>query len=301
MPIWKFAPTSRDVQADTNQLAFNLGYDYLDDLPLTSSSSTRLVFEGPLTVHFPSSTYKLTLTGQGFSNLGADITGGTISAITLTIAGGEQVKVTGLKLSAEDFDDLAVSDPESVQRLETFLLKGADKITGTDIFDELNGMAGNDQIKGGGGTDYLDGGNGSDKLFGGDSGDYLTGGKGNDKFYGGQGDDEHTGGAGKDQFIFNTSVYGSGTDFIEDFGRGDKIVIDNDAFKGIGGPGKLDPSKFRNYDTGFPDADDRFYYSQVSGGLYYDPDGSGFAGQQVLFAIITNNAQLTAADILIIN
>jgi Ca2+-binding RTX toxin-like protein len=281
MPIWKFSPTSRNVAADTADLAFDLGVHIVDDLPMTASS-TSVIYEGPLGIVTPSAIFKLTLTGQSFSTLGSTVTGGTITQLDLKIAGVSYVTIIGLNLSGAEFGNLAIVDFNSTVLLERLLSSGNDRMTGTALGDSLRGMAGNDRLIGNAGSDDLSGGGGSDVLFG------------------GAGVDDLAGGAGADKFVFNRSVYAAGTDYIADFSGIDTIVLDNDAFRGIGGPGKLDASRFKNIDTGMPDTNDRFYYSQVSGALWYDPDGSGFKSW-VLFADLQGGARLTAADFLIIN
>jgi Ca2+-binding RTX toxin-like protein len=299
MPTWKFAPTSRNVAADTSDLAFDLGVNIIDDLPLTVSNSTTVKYEGSLSIVSPSAIFVLTLKGQNFSTLDGVVTGGTINQLSLTIAGGAHVTITGLNVSAERFGELAVVDFDSTVLLEQLLLSGNDNITGTGLDDNLNGMAGRDQLFGGAGVDDLYGGAANDRLVGAAGQDDLFGGAGNDVLIGGTGDDFMTGGGGADKFVFDLSVFASGTNFIEDFGRTDVIVLDNDGFKGIGGPGKMSASVFKNLDTGTVDANDRILYSQSGGGLFYDADGSGFKKFPVLFLSLDDNPRLTAADFMI--
>ncbi len=282
MPIWTFAPTSRNVAGNTQNLAFNLGVYIIDDLPMTVNSSTTVKYEGSLGIVSPSAIFALTLGGNGFSTAAGKVSGGTINQLDLTIAGQSHVTITGLSLSGEQFGNLAILDFDSTLLLEEFLLAGNDKIIGTALDDALNGK------------------NGNDRLIGNAGGDDLNGGSGNDTLIGGRGTDDLVGGSGADKFVFDKNVYAAGVDYLTDFGRVDTLLLDNDAFRGIGGPGKLAAFKFKNIDTGLPDGNDRFYYSQQSGALWYDPDGSGFKAW-VLFADLQDGARLTAADFQIIN
>ncbi|GHC61511.1 calcium-binding protein [Neogemmobacter tilapiae] len=282
MAVWKFAPTSRQVIADTADFAFDLGLYIVNDLPVTLSSSTSVTYQGNLSIVVPSAEFAFNLKGSGLTVADGILTGGTITSLSLKIGGANYVTVTGLSLSAEQFGDLALPNFDSTVLLEQFLLSGNDNITATGLNDDIRGMAGNDVLNGLAGRDELDGGAGKDVLRG------------------GGGDDQLTGGAGADKFVFDKSVYGAGTDFISDFGGTDLMILDNDAFKGVGGPGKLSSKLFKNMDTGRIDANDRILYSQVSGGVYYDPDGNGLK-PMVLFAFLDNNFRLTAGDIQIIN
>jgi Ca2+-binding RTX toxin-like protein len=153
--------------------------------------------------------------------------------------------------------------------------------------DNLN-LGGNElanTLGGNGGNNMLSGGLGNDGLYG------LAG---NDSLEGGAGNDRLTGGLGADSFVFRqASLSGSGIDRIADFGADDFIrfdvtsgptgVLNADAF--VVGPKALD-------------ANDRFVYYAPTGGLYYDPDGSG-AAQKVLFAVLDNKFALTASDIIL--
>jgi Ca2+-binding RTX toxin-like protein len=274
MAVWKFAPTSREVIANTADLAFDLGLYIIDDLPVT--------YQGSLSIVVPAAQFTFNVKGSNLSVMDGQLTGGTITSLSLKIAGGSHVTVTGLAISAERFGDLAQPDFDSTVLLERLLLSGNDNITATRLDDNINGMAGNDVLIGLAGRDELDGGAGKDLLRG------------------GTGHDQLTGGSGADKFVFDTSVYGAGTDTIEDFSGVDLLVLDNDAFKGVGGAGKLSAGLFKNIDTGMIDGNDRILYSQVSGAVYYDPDGNG-TKPMVLFAFLDNNFRLTAGDIQIIN
>ncbi len=77
---------------------------------------------------------------------------------------------------------------------------GADRLTGTNLDDLLEGLGGNDVLRGLRGDDKLLGGGGNDTLSGGDGDDKLVGSSGNDKLDGGKGFDILLGGTGDDIF-----------------------------------------------------------------------------------------------------
>ena len=107
---------------------------------------------------------------------------------------------------------------------------GNDTLQGHDGNDNLDGGKGNDSLDGGDGNDVLKGGNGNDFFDGGDDNDTIIGGKGNDYFEADDGKKEWTGGKGKDQFEIDDD-----DDFfarITDFGKKDKLIIDDD-FEGF--------------------------------------------------------------------
>jgi VCBS repeat-containing protein len=132
----------------------------------------------------------------------------------------------------------------------------------------------------------------------------ILGNDGNNILNGAFGTDIIYGFGGADTFYFsdvapyNPNVPG-GTTFIVDFTVGtDKIGFNKDIFNLGAGPGPLPASAFVN-GTAAGDADDRLIYNPATGELYYDNDGSG-SYPQVLFAILTNHAAISAADIQII-
>lgn len=101
---------------------------------------------------------------------------------------------------------------------------GNDKVTGTDVDDNLGGGDGVDTINGGKGNDRVYGDAGNDELHGGAGNDYLSGGADNDRLYGEDGKDTLWGGTGtnfltgggdKDIFYIN----GSGLTFDKNDGH----------------------------------------------------------------------------------
>jgi len=157
--------------------------------------------------------------------------------------------------------------------------------------DVLTGNGSNNVLNGGGGNDTLAGGNGSDTLFGGAGNDYLSGDAGNDTM---------NGGAGSDTFEFVSALGASNVDRIADFVVvDDTIWLENAIFTSLGA-GALSASAFTSNTTGqATDALDRIIYEVDAGNLYYDADGTG-AGARVLFATLSANLAMTAADFFVI-
>lgn len=98
---------------------------------------------------------------------------------------------------------------------------GNNVITGGDLADTLNGLAGNDTLNGGLGNDILNGGDGNDILNGGDDVDTLNGGIGADTLNGGAGADIMAGGADNDIYVVDdagdvvTELALGGTDTVQ--------------------------------------------------------------------------------------
>ena len=136
------------------------------------------------------------------------------------------------------------------------------------------GEAGQDTLRGGAGSDLLDGGLGADVLFG---------------------------GAGEDSFRFSTALGDGNIDRVRDFEVGeDLIVLDADAFDGIGVPGALSFGAFHSSSSGTAqDADDRIVYDSGNGVLSYDADGSG-QEDAIRFARLTPDLDLSASDFYIV-
>ncbi|MCW5664654.1 MAG: hypothetical protein KIT35_12530 [Piscinibacter sp.] len=169
-------------------------------------------------------------------------------------------------------------DIEHVQGSRDF----ADKLTGNQLANLLDGQGGNDTLSGGSGNDTLQGGGGADLLIGGNGNDVLTGNAGLDLF-------RFTG-------VPNAS---SNSDRITDFvAADDTIQLDDAGFVGIGALGALTAGAFRA-GTAAADASDRVIYDSATGRLYFDADGNG-AGAQVLFATLTAGTALSVTDFVIV-
>lgn len=169
-------------------------------------------------------------------------------------------------------------------------------IVANDAANVLHGWGGNDFLSGGKGNDVLNGMDGNDYLFGGMGNDRLSGGDGNDTLIGASEMDTLTGGNGDDGFVF---IDLAGTDQIQDFTHGDKLLFDyvffaDLAFTGAGGT--LDPSMFA-LGASATTANQHIIFNSTAGTLYYDPDGSGAQAQVALATFVDLIGNLAATDI----
>jgi len=157
-------------------------------------------------------------------------------------------------------------------------------------------LAGNAANGNGNGHDNTLIGNALDnRLRGLDGYDLLSGGAGNDTLIGGADSDMLEGGAGSDRFVFDEL---EARNFISDFETGiDRLALKASVFTGLV-RGALDESALQTGTTAL-DADDRILYDIASGTVYYDADGTGSTGK-VYFAVLLNNANITAADFLVL-
>jgi Ca2+-binding RTX toxin-like protein len=174
--------------------------------------------------------------------------------------------------------------------LENLTLTGTSAINGT-------GNHLNNTITGNSGNNTLNGGDGNDTLNGGAGVDSLLGGKGNDILIGGTGNDTLTGGVGSDRFTFNSRS--EGIDRIADFS-----VIDDTIFVSAAGFGgglvvgsAIAASQFL-LGSAATTSSQRFLYSQSTGALFFDQDGTG-AIAKVQFATLNTGLSLTNADIFV--
>lgn len=158
----------------------------------------------------------------------ADTDGGTdwlnmssiAGAVTATLAAGGSIAVGRAQWAT-------IAAGTVIENLVTG--DGRDRLTGSDIANEIHAMRGNDTAYGLGGDDILDGGAGNDKLFGGDDDDQLTGGAGKDALDGGFGDDTIYGGDGDDKIVETT---GGGDDVVYGGNGRDRVSLGagNDTF-----------------------------------------------------------------------
>jgi Ca2+-binding RTX toxin-like protein len=165
---------------------------------------------------------------------------------------------------------------------------------GSGRFDVIFGSGQDDVFRGGGGKDFINGFQGEDRIVGGASADMIDGGRDSDSL---------TGGPGADKFVF--SVIGADQfDRITDFTVGsDTIWLDDAIFpelsRSTSGPEIMDPADFVANTTGRAVAfDDIIIYETDTGKIFYDPDGTGSSGRQ-LIARIDANAGLSAADFMV--
>lgn len=180
---------------------------------------------------------------------------------------------------------------------------GNDTLAGGGGNDTLLGNAGNDVLNGLDGNDFIQGGTGADTLNGGAGSDRMSGNDGIDRVAGGLGNDTIAGGGGQDFFVF--AEHGAANaDAVSDFASGwDHMQLDSAGFAGIGADGRFSAGDDRFHAAagagGGADAEDRVVYNTSTGQLYYDADGSGAGGAQ-LIATLQPGAALTAADITVI-
>lgn len=138
-------------------------------------------------------------------------------------------------------------------------------------------------------------------LTGNEVANIVRGNSGSNVLDGGLGSDVLRGLDGSDTFVFSTALGSGNVDRITDFATGkDVIHLDHAIFTALD-YGSLTESAFK--DLSVPnaklDADDRVLYDHDTGVLSYDADGSG-AGHAVRFAVLTNKADLSYHDIIIV-
>ena len=169
--------------------------------------------------------------------------------------------------------------PGGAKRLRAFL-----RLIGGNLSDSLNGSGAATRLVGGGGNDR------------------LIDTSGNDTLQGGMGVDTLTGGSGGDQFVF-TEAGAANADLVTNFELGlDKVVLDRSAFGSLGAADFVaGDARFRSGAglTSGQDADDRVIYNTTTGQLFFDADGSGPNGSQ-LIVMLNNRPALTASDITLV-
>ena len=189
-----------------------------------------------------------------------------------------------------------------------------DLLIGGDVAVEFLGGDGHDTLIGGAGDDSLDAdgifdvppGEGffHDLLHGGGGGDFLNSASGNDTLNGGTGNDVLSGGLDADTFVFDESPGTANADTADfDAGEGDEIHLDRSAMSGLGEAGRLsaaDPRFFAGAGASSgQDASDRVVYDTSTGQLWYDADGSGAGGAQLIVAL-GGAPSLSATDIVVV-
>jgi Ca2+-binding RTX toxin-like protein len=106
-----------------------------------------------------------------------------------------------------------------------------DTLTGDDVFNVLDGGAGDDVLIARGGNDLVYGGGGRDRMHGGDGSDSMFGGADDDLIWGGMQRDDMTGGPGADTFMFEateetgTTTVTADTIYDFNFAEGDRIGL----------------------------------------------------------------------------
>jgi Ca2+-binding RTX toxin-like protein len=212
---------------------------------------------------------------------------------------------------------------------------GDDSLYGVEGNDSLNGGLGNDFLDGGNGIDIAQyytatagvtvnlnltvaqdtGGAGIDTLMnievvngsayndiltGNAANNTLLGGAGNDILDGRLGNDVLKGGQGQDTFVFDSALGLANKDAITDFSvSADSIQLDNSIFTALTSTGALAANEFLIIGNGaVADSNDYIQYNSVSGGLFYDADGSG-AGAAVQVAVLGTGLAMTSADFMV--
>jgi Ca2+-binding RTX toxin-like protein len=207
-------------------------------------------------------------------------------------AGGESrfAKVDpGITLDRNDFTVIGTQSSSVDYVLsdlyENFNLTGTGNINGT-------GNTGNNFITGNIGNNILDGGSGNDTLIGGLGNDILIGGLGNDQY----------------QFngVFNTL----GVDYIANFDGGqisqgqnrDKIALSKATFSAITnavGQALTDFAVVGN-DTLVGASNARIVYSQGTGSLFYNSNGSTLGGESKFAVLSDPTITLVSSDFTLI-
>ncbi|TRU02341.1 MAG: calcium-binding protein [Microcystis aeruginosa Ma_AC_P_19900807_S300] len=151
------------------------------------------------------------------------------------------------------------------------------------------------------GTTNINGtGNALNNIITGHSGkNTLTGSAGNDTLIGGTGNDTITGGAGDDKFTFNNR--NEGIDTITDFlsSQGDKIAVSAAGFGGGLAAGVAITAAQFVLGTTALNASNRFIYNTITGGLFFDGDGTGTLAA-IQIATLSSKPTLTASNILVL-
>ncbi|ASF46924.1 beta strand repeat-containing protein [Methylovulum psychrotolerans] len=170
--------------------------------------------------------------------------------------------------------DLAITAAQNTGGEGVDTLSGIEVVNGSAYNDTLTGDANNNTLLGGAGNDVLDGGLGSDVL---------------------------QGGLGQDTFVFGSALGAANKDTITDFNVADDTLrFNHSVFTALTGTGALTAAEFKIIGNGtVVDSTDHILYNTVSGGLFYDADGSG-AGAAVLVALLGKGLAMTAADFMVV-
>ena len=125
----------------------------------------------------------------------------------------------------------------------------------------------------------------------------LTGNAFGQQIIGNAGANTLTGNGGNDTFFFGSALGGGNIDTITDYNvADDQFELVRTIFNGIAATGALDADAFVANTTGnAEDATDRIIYNSNTGGVFYDPDGTGVTAA-TQFATVTAGLGITAAD-----
>lgn len=166
--------------------------------------------------------------------------------------------------------------------------------------ENLIGGSGQDSLTGDGLANLLDGGGANDQLDGDAGNDTLIGGTGADELAGGAGNDSLTGGGGVDGFLFDTALNAAtNLDTVADFNATeDSIALAKSIFKAFTSIGTIDAAAFFVGNAAH-DASDRIIYNSLTGGLFYDSNGSATGGN-IQFAQLSTGLSLTNQDFIVV-
>ena len=185
---------------------------------------------------------------------------------------------------------------------------GNDLLTGNALNNLLQGGSGNDRLSGQNGNDILNGGNGTDNLNGGNGNDTLWGGGNSGSNFDISLIDNLNGGQGQDRFWFKRDYSFSSSpslslSSIEDFVKGeDKIALSKASFNAISvDSGDLSATDFAvvTDDALATFSNARIVYSQSTGYVFYNSNGSA-AGGQSRFAKVDPGITLDRNDFTVI-
>ena len=222
-----------------------------------------------------------TISGQSFG-LSLDCVAGSSSTIINSgqiVGGNDSVYVFGSgSLTFRNTGSLDGSVYEESGISTTFTNAGA--VQG----DVTLGNAGNIFNGRGGSVDgTITGGSSADTIVAGDDGETINGGAGHDKLYAG---------AGADTFAF-TSYSSPDYDHIAKFNVAqDTIQLDSTVFTHLA----ADTTPVFSIASAPTSATDLLYYNSSTGGLYYDPDGSGTKYHGYAVAVLDKGLALTASN-----
>ncbi|MEH1835065.1 MAG: calcium-binding protein [Nostoc sp.] len=128
--------------------------------------------------------------------------------------------------------------------------------------------------------------------------DLIVGSNGNDTLTGGEGNDSLIGGNGTDTFVFDN--YNEGVDNLYDFNAtNDLIQISAFYFGGGLSIGSLSANQF-TLGTSATTSNQRFIYDNITGGLYFDQDGSKSGFSQVKIAQLLSGLSLTNNNFVVV-
>ncbi|GAB4376810.1 MAG: calcium-binding protein [Elainellaceae cyanobacterium] len=185
-----------------------------------------------------------------------------------------------------------------------------DRIDGGNDNDRLYGYDGDDLIRGEAGNDYLWGGEDYDLLEGGAGNDELIGGNGNDTLVGGLGNDTLSSSSIEDSDIFRFDAIADRRDTILDFDAVDGAVpgddrdiiqISNAGFNATGvgvtdlPNGTLSADRFVSYGASLGSRAG-FRYFEHNGELYFDSNGGGISGSELLVTLTNTPSFSSLSD-----